>query len=353
MPATGFATPRVARLTWTVRTVDGVRREPSQGSVTWEELGIPSLRAECVIPYTAATWAMLDPLADARATVRGVHKFTDDSGTKMLDGSTDHILPDDVLELDLGVRSRRRIRTAAGEDSITLTLACDEALALDYRPLANLTVPGSTVQAVVNYVLARIGLGPVVLTSGVAGTLPAGWEGQWNAGVTAWDFMAAAVDGAGMLLRCDERRQWRLGYGWQGLGGVNLNASYLESTRLEHHTTRDEDWYDGVVLEHEWTDATDTDRHELDVYAPGTPSRVYHERRTTPRAPGAAQYIYQRTVERGDHYIAEQAYNLRVRPQSRMFVQMSAGEPQADVGVSRVQWQMSTATMTVTGRSGL
>lgn len=349
MPASGVSTPRVARLEWTV-TAGGVALEPSQGSVTWEELGIPSLRAECVIPYTASTWAALNPLEDARATVRGVHKFTDDAG-RMLDGSTE-ALPDDVLELDLGVRSRRRIRTAAGEDSITLTLACDEALALDYRPTTNVLVSGTTVRAVVNNVLARLGLGPVVITGGAVGALPAGWQGNWNAGVSAWDFMATAVDGAGMLLRCDNTRTWRLGYGWN-LGGVNLNASYVEAARLEHHTTRDEDWYDGVVLEHEWTDGTDTDRHEFDVYAPGTPSRVYHERRTTPRAPGAAQYVYQRTVERGDHYIAEQAYNLRVRPQSRLFVQMAAGEAQADVGISRVQWQMSTATMTVTGRSGL
>lgn len=344
MPDLG--TPPLARLTWDVELAGGIHLPPTSGQVTWDELSIPSLRVDAILPHTDAAFDVADPLADARATVTATHSFTDQAGNPLNPGHG--AIPDDVIVMDLGVRSRRRTSANDGQDLLALTLACDEAFATDYRTLTPVTLTGTTVREVVDEVLAVLGASPAAGTDDQV--LPVEWDGAWDVGVTAWEIMRTACDTAGLILRCDEAGTWRLGYDWPSSSGTPINSSTIgESDYVSDLTDRDTEWFDAVVVEFRWTDSGGNDHVEYDTYAPGTPSRVLFESRPVPYSPGTAQNLYERTSRRGRSWTGRQAINLLARPGRSHITDF--GGPQSFGVMSRVVWSITDSTMTVTSRS--
>lgn len=390
MPASGPS--RISRLGWTANSgiEFPVTADPSSGSVVWDEQAIPSLTASVVIPYDLDMYGSTDPTGGtARVRLAGRHEFTQSeplsaitaegystvadmsaawSGLTLADVSAlygrpltpgGELYPDDVLELDLLVVDRDRIR-AGSDEFVSLRLVCDEQLAIDYLNVERRTIEAGTVRQLCTLVLAEIGaeLEPdPVYDPGHAfysdALLPEGFD-TWDTGVSAWRVMQAACDIGGLLLRCDHERKWRLirtDINTFPTEGVPINLSFLDGARFEQRTSRARDWYDAVAIEYVWIDGAGVEQRAVDTaQLNDPPQRVYYERRGTAYAPGAAAQILERTQRRGDIFQADAPPNLHARVGSNFTWQIDNDTPQ-DIGIiSRVSWSITDDVMAISGR---
>ena len=387
MPAIG--TPQISRLTWSLE-VGGLDVDPIQGAVTWDETSIPSLQIDVVIPYSDATWTAVDPQADARAQLSALHEFTESdplatitaeghttladlsaawSGLTLADVSALYgtpitpdgtLYPHDRLAFDVGVRTARRTRSD-GQEFVTLTLACDEARALDVLATERLELASTTIRGLINEALGYIDatLEPDLDNPDSSspfhtdGPLPDG-ANLWEVGVSVWDVIKAAADSGGYIIRCDHQSKWRLvdpGFTATPSAGEPVNTSYVDAAQISHDRSREDDWYDTVVIEYRWRDESGVEQQQTDVatIAVGTPRRVYHEVRSAPYGGSAAAAILERVSNRGNHVEGSQAVNLWARPGSVLNWEVDPGELDAGI-VSRVRWSITDDVMALQGR---
>lgn len=190
----------------------------------------------------------------------------------------------------------------------TIRLAGREQIAIDYiNTSAPLTPSGLTLRNAVGTVLTFIG---EVLSSAETDdyVFPVGEEeGQisadalvWQVGQSAWDYMNVLVNASGLRLYADISGIWHLAKPFGDTvdtGTVNYSLSSLSDFNFE--VSRQGEWYDGVLLEYEWTDSLDV-RHRAFDFSGGT-SRVMHVKYTDRIFPGAgaAAAIASRSSKRG------------------------------------------------------
>lgn len=387
MPAD--VTPQISRMGWTL-DLNGTSVDVASGAVVWDELQIPSLTLDVVIPYDPATYAAADPLTGARGVVSGVHEFADYetlaalsahgwgtvadittawTGLTLADIGPQYARPltpggpvysPDTIDLDMVIVDRDRTRAGADE-FVTLRMACDEQLAIDYRNMLRRSIRAATVRQLCKIVLAEIGaeLEPDDLYAPDDpayrdAALPADFD-TWDTGVSAWRILQAACDFGGLILRCDHQRKWRLVDVETDVfptRGAPVNISFLDASRLEQRTSRARDWYDAVVLQYRWINEAGVERRSVDTASLNpVPQRVYFEERDVPFVAGAAAAVLGRVSQRGEAFQAYAAPNLHARVGSTFTWQIDNDSTQDAGIVSRVSWSITDNVMTITGRN--
>lgn len=202
---------------------------------------------------------------------------------------------------DLGVR-RRPVPIQGG--AMSLTLASDEALLMDWAPLADIDLSALDGRALVNAVLATVISGAALLPGeDFTISLEAAEEARiWKAGVSAWDFLKPLVQAAGLRLVCDGERQWTL-RAEDYLAGGMLNIQYGVNLRGgEDLIDRDSlAWYDAAIAIYRWTDGAGDRQERVDSYSETgsyTLARVFEFDAPYP-GPGFAEYAVRRARGRG------------------------------------------------------
>lgn len=174
----------------------------------------------------------------------------------------------------------------------------------------------------------------------------------WEVGQSAWDYMNVLVNAAGLRLYADESGIWHLAapFGQKTDNGI-LNYSLASLLDFNYEVTREDQWYDGVLLEYEWTDDLDVRHREFDFA--GNTGRVLHEKYADRVFPGygAAGAIANRASARG--------VSITARAISDYFAQVGKTVG-VDLGthvlaglISSIQFNFADGTMEVRTRDSL
>lgn len=347
----------------------------SSGEVTLDESWSPYVQASVTIPLPPPhVLAALDPRADARcylsmSVAYGTSEtlstlstswaggtlaaWTSDlAGQSLSDWSVQYGQPynaDDRAPsrrtMALGVRSRVINYETA---TVRIDLASDEMLLQDLALVATSPVQpgGATVRHAVGLVLSRIG---AALVPGGADAPLEVDAAAWTPGQSAWDYLRPLVDAAGLRLYCDELRLWHLVEPLSPVAGsLSLDESTL--TLLEESVSRDEGWYDAVIITYRWRDSSDVDRVRYDSAITAGYSRVLalEYERPWPGA-GAARAILARARGRGRIEAATTVSDYRATPGQVLTVTTSTTPIQSGL-VTRVSWDMDSDEMQIRSR---
>jgi len=222
---------------------------------------------------------------------------------------------------DLMLR-RRSVDQVAGQ--MTLDLSSDEAALQDAGlvSLSSVTPSSVSLVAAVELALSRIGA-HLTEALDVTDYDPAALE--WLPGVSAWDYLAPLVQAGGRRLWCDRRRVWRLLDPLQP-GSDGLFVSSV-AKRVVDTIDRDQDWYDGVVIEYRWNDSGGVERVRYDVAGDERANRVLHLVWTVPygRA-GAAAAILARSAGRARGISVTAVSDYRIAPGAAVNANLPDGE---------------------------
>ncbi|MFD4990770.1 hypothetical protein ACFWH7_19585 [Cellulosimicrobium cellulans] len=354
----------------------GHRVSPVSGTATLDESWSPYAQGDLTIPLPAdsAVLGALDPREDARVRLTLTQRFgeaftladvTAGSGSSIAAWTADlaggslgtwserygrpynaaGLRPSTRRRLNLGVR-RRNARYAEGV--VDLELASDEALLQDYA-LAETTPAqpaGATVRQAAQMVLARIG---AVLGDGPDDGPIEADAAPWMPGQTAWDYIVPLVQSAGLRLYCDEHRTWHL---VQPLaptaGGLALSGATM--TVLEDQLSRDDGWYDAVVITYRWRDTSDVERVRYDVATTENYTKTLALEYDRPYpGPGAAASILARARGRGRIEAATTVSDYSAQPGQAVSV-TATGIPIQTGITTRVTWDLTTDEMQVRTR---
>ena len=289
----------------------------------------PHIQATFSTPFTEEAAELLDPRGSNRVTLFTEQIFgnsdslstwstlygggtiaamtTAYGGGFMYEVSAQHYYPYNnfgarsatMRSFNLGIRTR----SINHEDAvITIELASDEALLIDYALVANETFqPASTdVRTLVNLALARIGA-TLATDDSATGTVEA--ESQyWEPGVTAWDYLAPLVQQAGLIFYCDEKQVFHLiDDSYIAPGQTSLDYTNTLTQATESVSRNEFEWYDAVVIKYTWTGAAGATNTAYDTASTGTTTKVLNLTYEEQRYPGAgaAQRVLDRAQGRG------------------------------------------------------
>jgi hypothetical protein len=220
--------------------------------------------------------------------------------------------PGDAIRANLLVTGRD---VDFGASRMRFTAATDEALLQAYKLVAT-TVETSgtlTVRGTVNYALAKVG---AALTPGPAdATITEPDAIVWEPGVSAWDYAANVAEAAGLVVRCDERRQWTLTERAAVRPEIVILTAFTAAT--ERVQLDDALWADSVVVRYNWTDPVTFDsRTRYDTATLGTNLiKVITIDRDVPYpGPGSAKYWLNRMKARGRVFDFEEVGDYTLRP---------------------------------------
>lgn len=254
------------------------------------------------------------------------------------------------LRADLGVRSRVIDHQA---DTITVTLASDEALLIDYGLLSTVAVSPAalTVLSAVQLALSYAVPGAVLSTSDGAQTIAAD-AAAWQPGVSAWDYLSPITASANLRLWCDEARVWHLQAPESIIapGQATLSATGTV-TGARDTISRDEfEWFDGVVVTYDWIDSSNVRQIRQDIAGDATTSRVLHvlQSRPQPRA-GEAEARLRKVQGRGRVLSIDAVADPEVYPSQAASLSIP-GAPTQTGFVVGVTWSLPADEMTVTSR---
>lgn len=232
---------------------------------------------------------------------------------------------------------------------VSLTLASDEALLLDYALVDNsvYTSPNTSVRAITQYVLNFIGAS---LQPGTADAVIPSGAAVWEPGQSAYDYLEPLIQAGALRLFCDEKRDWYLVPDNYDVPG-SVNLSYTETLTDASTTISREsiEWYDAVVIKYEYVDPSGNTIIEYDsAGAPGTKVLTLTYNSKYPGA-GAAARVLQRAEGRGRVNSIGAVNDYTVTPG----VSCSLTMPNADTqvgNVSAVTWELPGDTMAITTR---
>lgn len=253
--------------------------------------------------------------------------------------------PSTNRRLFLGVRDRNVRYSSA---TVDLQLASDEARLMD---LANLdrtprAPEGVTVRGCVQLVLDAIG---AVLTPGTDDGVPEADAVSWMPGQTAWDYVDAIVKAAGLRLWCDEAGRWLLTQPLAPTEGA-LAISGSSVTELEEDVSRDEGWFDSVVVIYRWRDSGGVERERYDIASLPNASRTYTVEYNRPwPGDGAAAAILARARGRGRIMAASGVSNYDATTGQALTVSTAYAPIQTGL-TTRVEWDLATDEMQVRSR---
>jgi hypothetical protein len=247
--------------------------------------------------------------------------------------------------LDLGVRD---LVFNHAQGTVNIKLASDEARLMDLSLLQTepLAPAGATVRAAVEMVLAYIG---AVITPGTEDGPIESDAIYWQPGQSAWDYISPLVNSAGLRLYCNENGRWHL---TQPLAPVEGALTFNETTMLEFEDqiTRNEDWFDSVVVVYKWRDSSNVERTRYDIAREANATSTYTVEYNRPwPGDGAAAAILKRGRGRGRVEAVTAVSNYGATPGQTLLVTTS-GRPIQTGLVTRVQWSMGTDTMQVRSR---
>jgi hypothetical protein len=231
---------------------------------------------------------------------------------------------------------------------ISLTLASDEGLLLDYARVANTPYVSTetSVRSLSEYVLSFIG---ATLQPGTYdATIPAG--AIWEPGQSAYDYLEPLVQAGALRLFCDEHRNWYLVPDNYDVPG-SVNLSYLQTLTDAATTISREsiEWYDAVVIKYEYVDSDGATIIEYDsAGSPGTKVLTLTYNSTYP-GPGAAARVLQRAEGRGKVNSISAVNDYTVTPGVSCSLTMPNAETQVG-NVSAVTWELPGDTMAITTR---
>lgn len=291
---------------------------------------LPSTLAEITTAYQGATLATL--------TEQYRNELNPNAA---LSGST--------RPMNLGVRSLEVDHRTA---RVTIELASDEAILLDYAPsgTAPIVLGLTSVRDTVEHVLGEIG------ATLVAGTLDDTVEAEattWNPGVNGWDFVEPLVQKSGLRLWCDEFRQWRLDETLAIRPGAVVLTQTGTLTEATDTLSRDVDeWCDAVVIRYEWTDGAGARQIAYDsAVAPGGGSKVRLVVKPDTRypGPGAAVYVLRRTAGKGRVVDVEAINDYLASPGVACVISIPNAPTQTGV-ISGVTWRQPADEMRIKSR---
>ena len=289
---------RIDRQIYTVTLPDATTIKLAGGNVTLDESWAPYVQGSVTVPMPASLSAFDPRLSPApRVTIVAQQDFTDADLTSAFSaqfgalttaaltaaygaGLTSAITAVRNRPWTAGVTRRQELRTfdltirhreRGPENTLVLTLSSDEALLQDFAPLLGPpfndeggfgagVVPALMLSDVVAQVIALFG-GTLVSTT-VDRALTEYYDGPygtggvygipWQAGVSAWDFLAPLVQLAGGRLWCDENRGWHLESPMANNDSTVAVTATETMTDFTDTITRDGDWADAVLVKYKW-----------------------------------------------------------------------------------------------------
>lgn len=162
----------------------------------------------------------------------------------------------------------------------------------------------------------------------------------WEAGQTAWDFLAPLVASAGLRLFCDEQRRWYLidPNNWTVPGRFSARPDNTVEGTDTMDADDDESGYTGVVAVFKWTDPTGISRVKKD--AAGVKGKVKVLEFETPFIAGIAAAHLAKIQGLGRVQDVTTRADYTVRP--GMEVQIDLPGTNAQLGtLTRVQWELT------------
>ena len=314
--------------------------------VQWDDTRAPRVTASLVCrPVSAAQAAALDPRTGARVKI--------DAGYRRAGGI------EDVWPLvDLGIRVRRRTRTAATE-VLTLAAASDEALVIDASPTVATSLTAASTAAALRQVLdATLSPSPVltVLAAGPAVALTPVTD--------RWSSLREALEGAGLEAWDNGLRAWTIGPR-PSLAAVSVVtlATGATGTVTDLDDTVDRDaGFNMVLYRYSWRDQGVDQTITSTAYVASGPlaitgpagRRIYAEGRDTPTtqatANAAAADVLSRMITRGETDTATAVIAWWLRPGHTATVLRPNGDPTRQL-VQAVDMDLAAGRMTVTTRT--
>lgn len=171
----------------------------------------------------------------------------------------------------------------------------------------------------------------------------------WQPGVTAWDFLDALVQAAGLRLYCDEWNEWHLvNYPGEPAGALTLGEDD-NLTDATDKISRYAEWFDAAVITYRWTTAAGATQTAYDVaqIGAGTPKRVYTETRDTPYpGVGYAAAVLERMNGRGRVFELVALSDYTTTPGFVLTANVP-DTPEQIGSVSAVTWSLPARTMRV------
>lgn len=172
----------------------------------------------------------------------------------------------------------------------------------------------------------------------------------WTPGSTAWDYLEPLLQTTGLRLYCDENRAWILEpSGTARDGQINIAAG-SNVTRGRDQISRQELWYDSVVIAYTRTpDGAGGVTTAYDIAgAPGSKTLVLSYDRPYP-GPGAAQAVLDRAQGRGRVLELEAIADYTATPGMTLSASLPASPIQTGA-ISSVEWRLPEARMTIGSR---
>ncbi|MBD8077699.1 hypothetical protein [Cellulosimicrobium arenosum] len=367
----------VSRLVYTVEIVGtDYRVSPEEGMVTLDESWTPYAQAGVTIPLPSdpAILDALDPRLGARVRITMSQRFgsaftiadltagsgsstaawtADLNGAPLSEWTGRYSSPFNstgsrasrTRRLDLGVRARS-VNYERG--TVDIDLASDEALLLDLARVDTTTAfpVTSTVYGAVALVLSAIGATAALEVPDAA--LEADSAG-WEPGQVAWDYVKPLVDAAGMRLYCDEGRDWHLTKPLYPTGQA-LTFSGSNAKFLQDDISRDEQWFDAVVVTYRWTNSAGDEQVRYDTAQDGEATRVKsltYDRRYP--GPGGARSILDRARGRGRIESILSVANPEATPGQALTVNLDDAPIQTGI-TTNVSWNFGADEMRVRSR---
>ena len=173
---------------------------------------------------------------------------------------------------------------------------------------------------------------------------------DWKPGASAWDFLEPIVQATGYRLWCDEGRVWRLAKEWNTQTQINVSPGTGLTAGIDQ-ISRNEAWYDSVVIEYRWTDREGRQQVKWDIAGvPGnsTDTTVYAD--TPYPGPGAAASVLRRADGKGRIITPSSINDYKATP--GMVLQISLPDSPVQTGMlSSVTWNLPDDVMQVGSRA--
>jgi len=249
--------------------------------------------------------------------------------------------------LDLTVRSRT---LDVGESTITIELASDEALMLDFAHVGvnNFAPASQDLRTIVKEVLSKIG--DALVDGAVTSTVDSAAI-IWQPGQTAWDYLNPLVKKAGLRLYCDEKRLWHLVTDTDTLPGlVELFSVGTIKSTAEVIDRNSDEWFDAVVIKYSYVNDLGQTVNAFDTAAENGYSKVKLIEFDTPfPGLGAAQRILDRALARGSQQDVTAVSNYAVTPSTQCTIYIT-GFPALENYIKSVTWNFPSDEMTIKTR---
>lgn len=173
----------------------------------------------------------------------------------------------------------------------------------------------------------------------------------WQPGVSAWDYLNAILEPASLWLWADELGVFHVSERMATKPGVVRLSATSTITNLTDRMATDPDvFFDAVVVEYRWKDATGKMQTAYDVAGAQPARSVLSERREARYpGPGAAAGILKRARGRGRVLEVDAVSDYRVTPGQAATIIPPGGVAQSGY-VASVTWQYPGAEMSVPTR---